>query len=84
MPKEIRNANAELSAVNRSAEHRLGSLEVTVRELAGTVPGAPFARFIALMRDNGLWRLARNVRVNSRSNPSIRISGIRVSEFEIK
>ena len=31
---------------NRSAEHRLGSLDTAVRQLAGTVPGAPITRFV--------------------------------------
>jgi len=28
---------------NRSAEHRLGSVDAIARQLAGTVPGAPIA-----------------------------------------
>ena len=34
-------------SMNRSAEHRLGSLEETVCQLAGAVPGAPIVWFMA-------------------------------------
>jgi len=33
-------------SMNRSAEHRLGSMDVIARRLAGAVPGAPIARFM--------------------------------------
>ena len=36
--------------MNRSAEHRLGSMAGCLK-LAGAVPGAPFARFRATMRE---------------------------------
>ena len=36
--------------MNRSAEHRLGSMADCVK-LAGSVPGVPFGRFIGSMRE---------------------------------
>jgi len=46
-----------LLSMNRSAEHRLGSMDAIARQLAGTVPGAPIARFKAgeqVQRNTGL------------------------------
>ena len=39
--------------MNRSAEHRLGSVEATVCQLAGAVPGAPI---------HGPWAVSRSAR----------------------
>jgi len=41
------NSPHDLLAVNRSAEHRLGSMDAIACPLAGTVPGAPIVRFKA-------------------------------------
>jgi len=46
--------------MNRSAEHRLGSMDAIARQLAGTVPGAPIARFMVgeqVQRNTGLPRV---------------------------
>ena len=45
MVREQVQRNKGLS-MNRSAEHRLGSVAATVCQLAGAVPGAPIARFM--------------------------------------
>lgn len=44
--------------MNRSAKHRLGSLDALVCRLAGAVPGTPIAWFIVPMRGHRPWRLS--------------------------